>query len=134
MKTARLISVTILATALLTACSSEPDEGNSVPASWIRQEYSATGTAYVDSSDSTSKVAKEIDGHTSARDRIDDGDTVLLRYRDDIVAVTPYKSGGSLIEIDDYRTGYYRWKSSIRSVWPDPDSASFRGGGPGEGK
>ena len=42
-------------------------------------------------------------------------------------------AGGSLIEIEDYRNGYRRHKQHL-TYWPDPDSASFRGGGPGEGK
>ncbi|MFF3290562.1 DUF4247 domain-containing protein [Streptomyces sp. NPDC003023] len=134
MKTARLISVTMLALVALTACGDDPEDTNTVPSSWIRQEYRSSGAGYADSSDSTTKVAKEIDGHTAARDRIDDDGKVFLRYRDDIVAITPRTSGGSHIDIDDYRTGYYRWQSNIRSVWPDPNSSEFRGGGPGSGK
>ncbi|MFI2371326.1 DUF4247 domain-containing protein [Streptomyces sp. NPDC018833] len=133
MKTARLISVTMLATVALTACAGEPDDGNDAPRSWIHQEYDGVGPIYTDSSDKTSKVAKEIDGHTDAVDRIDDGDLVFLRYRDDIVAISPYK-GGSQIEVDDYRNGHRRWRSHIRNVWPDPESNAFRGGGPGSGK
>ena len=133
MKTARIICVTLFALVALTACGNDPEDANTVPSSWIRQQYTGSGVGYVDSSDATSKVAKEIDGHTAARDRIDDDGKVFLRYRDDIVAITPLKSG-SRIEINDYRSGYYRWKSNIRSVWPDPDSDSFRGGGPGSGK
>jgi hypothetical protein len=133
MKTARRISVMFLATVALAACSGSSDGGNDVPSSWIREEYGGSSVGYVDSSDATSAVAKEIDGHTSAWDRTSDGDMVFLRYRNDIVAITPYQSG-SRIEIDDYRSGYYRWKSHIGSVWPDPDSNAFRGGGPGSGK
>jgi hypothetical protein len=135
MKTARLICVTLFALVALTACGDDPEDANAVPSSWIRQQYSSSslGAGYVDSSDATSKVAKEIDGHTAAGGRIDDDGKVFLRYRNDIVAITPLKSG-SRIEIDDYRGGYYRWKTHIRSVWPDPDSDSFRGGGPGSGK
>ncbi|UYQ60793.1 DUF4247 domain-containing protein [Streptomyces peucetius] len=133
MKTARIISVTLLALVALTACGDDPEDSNSVPSSWIRQQYSGSSVGYVDSSDATTEVAKEIDGHTAAHDRIDDDGKVFLRYRDDIVAITPLERG-SRIEIDDYRTGYRRWQSSVRSVWPDPDSDSFRGGGPGSGK
>jgi hypothetical protein len=133
MKTARRISVMFLATAALAACSSGSDDGNDVPSSWIRKEYGGAGVGYVDSSDATSTVAKEIDGHRSAKDRTSDGDMVFLRYRNDIVAITPYQSG-SKIEIDDYRTGYTRWRPHVGSVWPDPDSDAFRGGGPGSGK
>jgi hypothetical protein len=133
MKTARRISVMFLATVALAACSSSPDGGNAVPTSWIRKQYGGNGMGYVDSTDATSAVAKEIHGHTSAGDRTSDGDMVFLRYRDDIVAITPYRRG-SRIEIDDYRTGYQRWRPHIRSVWPDPNSDEFRGGGPGSGK
>ncbi|MBM9623003.1 DUF4247 domain-containing protein [Streptomyces zhihengii] len=138
MKTARILSVTILAAAALTACGSgdDDDDHNAVPSSWIRQQYSVatTGSGYVDAVDRLPAVAKEIDGHAAARDRISSADVELLRYRDDIVAVTPLAAGGSRIEIDDYRTGYNRWQTRIGSMWPDPASSSFRGGGPGEGK
>ncbi|QNP62061.1 DUF4247 domain-containing protein [Streptomyces genisteinicus] len=137
MKTARIISATVMAAAALTACGSDDDDDhNAAPSSWIRQQYSAatTGSGYVDSADRIPAVAKEIDGNTSARDRISAADVELLRYRDDIVAVTPLAAGGSRIEIDDYRTGYNRWQTRIGSVWPDPASSAFRGGGPGEGK
>lgn len=133
MKTARHISATFLAVVALAACSSGSSDGNEVPSNWIRKQYGGSGVGYVDNSDATSTVAKEIDGHTSARDRTSDGDMVFLRYRNDIVAITPDQKG-SRIEIDDYRTGYSRWRSHIGSVWPDPDSAAFRGGGPGSGK
>ncbi|MFD1832051.1 DUF4247 domain-containing protein [Streptomyces desertarenae] len=133
MKTVRRISAMFLAVIALTACSSDSDDGNDVPTGWIRQQYDATGAGYVDRSDPVRRVADEIDGHTSAQGRHADGDMVFLRYRDDIVAISPRRDG-SLIEIDDYRSGHRRWKSRIGSVWPDPDSAAFRGGGPGSGK
>jgi hypothetical protein len=133
MKTARRISVMFLATVALAACSSGSDGGNDVPSSWIHKQYRGSSVGYVDSSDGTSAVAKEINGRASARDRTSDGDMVFLRYRNDIVAITPYRSG-SRIEIADYRSGYYRWRSYVGSVWPDPDGAEFRGGGPGSGK
>ncbi|WP_149181463.1 DUF4247 domain-containing protein [Streptomyces sp. TRM49041] len=133
MKTARRITVLLLATAALAGCSSDPDDGNDVPSSWIRRQYATSGADYVDSRDTPSRVAQEIDGHTAARDRLSDNDMVFLRYRNDIVAISPHASG-SRIEIADYRTGYRRWRPHIRSVWPDPDSDTFRGGGPGSGK
>ncbi|MHC3388703.1 DUF4247 domain-containing protein [Streptomyces lavendulocolor] len=138
MKTARRISVMLLATLALAACSSEPDDdddGNHVPSGWIRGQYSSSGADYVDRTDATSKVAGEIDGNTPAVARLADGGKEFLRYRDDIVAISPHVSGtGSLIEIADYRTGYHRWRTHLGSSWPDPDSAAFRGGGPGSGK
>lgn len=137
MKTALRISAMLLATLALAACSSDPDDddGNDVPTSWIRSQYSSSGVDHVDRTDSPSQVAKEINGNTSAVARLSDGDKQFLRYRNDIVAISPHTSGrGSLIEMADYRTGYHRWRTHIGSVWPDPDSAAFRGGGPGSGK
>ncbi|WP_432076047.1 DUF4247 domain-containing protein [Streptomyces wuyuanensis] len=133
MKTVRLLTATMLSMAALTACSDEPDDGNAVPSSWIRQQYGGSGPGYTDPSDRISKVGDEIHGHTASTDRIDDGDMVFLRYRDDIVAISPHLQG-SRIEIDDYRTGHKRWKSRIGNVWPDPETNAFRGGGPGSGK
>ncbi|MEU4129188.1 DUF4247 domain-containing protein [Streptomyces wuyuanensis] len=135
MKTVRLLTATMLAMAALTACSDEPDDddGNAVPSSWIRQQYGGSGPGYTDPSDRISKVGDEIHGHAASTDRIDGGDMVFLRYRDDIVAISPYLQG-SRIEIDDYRTGHKRWKSRIGNVWPDPETDAFRGGGPGSGK
>lgn len=105
MKTARHVSVILLAMVALAACSSDLDGGNNAPSRWIQQEYGSDGSVgYVDNRDGTSAVAKEIEGHTSARDRISDNGKVFLRYRNDIVAITPYLSG-SRIEIDEYRTG-----------------------------
>ncbi|MGP4052444.1 DUF4247 domain-containing protein [Streptomyces sp. 2A115] len=133
MKTVRRISVVSLAAVALAACSGSSDGGNEVPSSWIRKEYRGSGVNYVDRGDTPSAVADEIHGHKSSQDRVSDDGRVFLRYRDDIVAITPLRSG-SRIEIDDYRRGYSRWRSHIGSVWPDPDSDAFRGGGPGSGK
>ncbi|GAA2494222.1 DUF4247 domain-containing protein [Streptomyces gobitricini] len=137
MKTARRVSVMLLATLALAACSSDPDDddGNAVPSGWIRGAYSSSGAGYVDRADPAPRVAKEIDGNTPAVARLTDGGKEFLRYRNDIVAISPHAGGtGSLIEIADYRTGYHRWRTHLGSVWPDPDSAAFRGGGPGSGK
>ncbi|MEV0219060.1 DUF4247 domain-containing protein [Streptomyces sp. NPDC050704] len=133
MKTVRRISVVSLAAVALAACSGSSDGGNEVPSSWIRQEYRGGGVGYVDRSDTPSEVGDEIHGHKSSQDRVSDDGRVFLRYRDDIVAITPFQ-GGSRIEVDDYRRGYTRWRPHIGSVWPDPDSDAFRGGGPGAGK
>ncbi|MFI6289083.1 DUF4247 domain-containing protein [Streptomyces sp. NPDC051018] len=133
MKNVRRVGVMILATVALAACSKDPEKVNDVPTAWIQGEYTADAAGYVDTTDTSSRVATEIDDHASARGRTSDGDKVFLRYRDDIVAVSPYLKG-SLIEIADYRTGYQRWQKHLRSVWPSPDSNEFRGGGPGSGK
>lgn len=132
MKNARRISLMLLATALLAACSSDKGDNN-VPTSWIRKEYGGSGIGYVDTSDSTSEVAREINGHSKAKDRTSSSGMEFLRYKDDMVAISPHKTG-SKIEIDDYRTGYRRWRTHVHQAWPDPDSSGFRGGGPGSGK
>ena len=133
MKTVQLIRVTLLAAVALTACSSGSSDGNDVPRDWIRGEYSSSGPYYVDRVARPSAVADEIDGHTSARDRVTGSGSVFLRYAHDIVAVSPYP-GGSRIEIDDYRNGHRRWNTYVGHVWPAPGSDDFRGGGPGSGK
>ncbi|OEJ97554.1 DUF4247 domain-containing protein [Streptomyces thermolilacinus] len=130
---ARRITALLLAAAFLAGCADEPaDDGNPVPYTYLSSEYTPSGADYVDAVDQPSTVADEIHGHSSATERLDSEDKVFLRYRDDIVAISPFLTG-SRIEVADYRTGHKRWKSHLRS-WPDPDSASFRGGGPGSGK
>ncbi|MCP9976153.1 DUF4247 domain-containing protein [Streptomyces somaliensis] len=81
------------------------------PSSWIRRHYTRSGAHYVDGADRPPAVADEIHRYSTATDRLVSGGTVFLRYRDDIVAVSPYLAG-SRIEVADYRTGYRRWKST----------------------
>ncbi|MFE6617597.1 DUF4247 domain-containing protein [Streptomyces sp. NPDC008086] len=134
MNSARLVRAAVaaaLAATLLTACSSDGDD-DAVPRDWIRKTYTETGADWLDADSSPSEVAQAIHTERAALDRAS-GDTMeFLRYGDDMVTVSPYRSG-SLIEIEDYRGGYRRHKQHLL-YWPDPNSASFRGGGPGEGK
>ncbi|MQY15670.1 hypothetical protein SRB5_58580 [Streptomyces sp. RB5] len=120
------------AAVLLTACSS--DNGAAVPRDWIGDTYDAGGLGWIDRDSSPAQVAAAIDDKSSALDRTTGGGMELMRYSDDMVTVSPYQGGGSQIEIDDYRNGYHRHQSYVGGIWPDPDSESFRGGGPGEGK
>ncbi|CAL9336847.1 DUF4247 domain-containing protein [Streptomyces sp. enrichment culture] len=130
---ARRITAPLLAALFLAGCAGEPeDDGNPVPYTYLSSAYTSSGSDYVDAVDLPSSVAAEIHGHSPAMGRLDSEDKVFLRYRDDIVAISPFLTG-SRIEVADYRTGHKRWKSHLRS-WPDPDSAGFRGGGPGSGK
>ncbi|WP_431784072.1 DUF4247 domain-containing protein [Streptomyces chumphonensis] len=135
MKPARPVACTALAAALLLTGCSGGNDAREVPRGWIAEEYGRDGLDYVDRGDGPSKVAGEIDDHRSAVSRTTSGGRVFLRYRDDIVAVSPHL-GGSRIEIDDYRDGYNRWHSHVGHVWPAPGSSGngFRGGGPGSGK
>lgn len=134
---ARRITALLIAAAFLAGCAEEPDDdevvGNPVPYTWIASEYKHNGVDYVDEVDPPGSVAAEVERQSAAMDRLhsDDG-WVFLRYADDIVAISPYQTG-SLVQIDDYRSGHKRWKSRL-AKWPHPDSASFRGGGPGSGK
>ncbi|WP_217206546.1 DUF4247 domain-containing protein [Streptomyces sp. AC550_RSS872] len=134
MNSARLVRAAVaavLAATLLTACSSDGDD-DAVPREWIGKTYKATGADWLDPDSSPSEVAQAIHTKRAALDRASGGTTEFLRYGDDMVTVSPYRSG-SLIEIEDYRNGYRRHKQHL-TYWPDPSSASFRGGGPGEGK
>ncbi|MFC4502633.1 MULTISPECIES: DUF4247 domain-containing protein [Streptomyces] len=119
-----------LTVALLGACSS--GDSNGVPRGWIRDTYTANGPAWVDRDSNPVVVADAIHGHRAALDRANGDSSEFLRYGDDLVTVSPY-GAGSRIAIEDYRNGYHR-HSQYLGGWPDPDSASFRGGGPGEGK
>ncbi|QOV40741.1 DUF4247 domain-containing protein [Streptomyces ferrugineus] len=134
MNSARLVRAAVaavLAATLLTACSSDGDD-NAVPRDWIRKTYTATGVDWLDPDSTPSEVAQAIHAERTALDRASGDRTEFLRYGDDMVTVSPHRSG-SLIEIEDYRNGYRRHKQHL-TYWPDPNSASFRGGGPGEGK
>ncbi|MFH9864020.1 DUF4247 domain-containing protein [Streptomyces sp. NPDC017202] len=133
MKSARLVRAAVaavLAVALLAACSS--DGGNGVPRGWIRDTYTESGADWVVPGKTPAQVADAIHGHRAALDRASGGSMEFLRYGDDMVTVSPYRRG-SRIEIEDYRNGYHRHSTHL-TYWPNPDSASFRGGGPGEGK
>ncbi|MFE0455246.1 DUF4247 domain-containing protein [Streptomyces sp. NPDC058914] len=133
MKSARLVRAAVaaaLAAVLLTACSS--DGGDGVPRGWISDKYKEDGDDWLDEDGSPTQVANAIHNHRGAIDRASGGTMQFLRYGDDMVTVSPYRNG-SRIEIEDYRNGYHRHSQHL-SMWPNPDSASFRGGGPGEGK
>ncbi|MGI5194271.1 DUF4247 domain-containing protein [Streptomyces sp. CA-288835] len=134
MNSARLVRAAVaaaLAATLLTACSGDGDD-DAAPREWISKTYTETGADWRDSNSTPSEVAQAIHTERAAEDRTSGDSMEFLRYGDDMVTVSPHRSG-SLIEIDDYRDGYRRHKRHL-TFWPDPDSASFRGGGPGEGK
>ena len=133
MKSSRLIRgamAAALAAVLLTACSSDGEAA--VPRDWIRDTYTVGGAGWLDPDSPPTEVADAIHHHRGAVDRAFGDRMEFLRYGDDMVTVSPY-ANGSQIEIEDYRNGYHRHRRHL-TYWPDPDSASFRGGGPGEGK
>ncbi|MGD9484894.1 DUF4247 domain-containing protein [Streptomyces sp. TRM70308] len=137
MKTVRTATATLLATTLLTglsACSSDGDR-RVAPRGWIARHYQPSDSGYLDRTDGPRKVADEITGERKAIARRTSRGWVLLRYDDDIVAISP-KGSGSRIDVDDYRDGHRRWNTYIGNVWPAPGSGGgdFRGGGPGSGK
>ncbi|WP_221349429.1 DUF4247 domain-containing protein [Streptomyces beigongshangae] len=137
MNSARLVRAAVaavLTATLLAACSDDGDggSGNAVPREWIRKTYTETGADWRDPNSPPSQVARAIRAERRAEDRASGGRKEFLRYGDDMVTVSPHR-GGSLIEIEDYRNGYHRHQRYLAS-WPNPNSSSFRGGGPGEGK
>ena len=88
------------------------------------------------STDSVTKVAKDIsDAHKPADRRIAP-EGAFLRYSDDMVAITPVTGGGSKIMVDDDDTGYRRNYFFVGGWWGgySGPGESFRGGGPGVGK
>lgn len=134
MNSARLVraaGAAALAATLLAACSGDGD-GNAVPREWISRTYTGTGADWLDPDSPPSQVARAIAAERTAQDRASGGTMEFLRYGDAMVTVSPRRTG-SLIEIEDYRNGYNRHQRYLTD-WPDPDSAGFRGGGPGEGK
>jgi hypothetical protein len=83
-----------------------------------------------------SAVAASIASAWKPADRRSDPSGFFLRYRDDIVAVTPGPDGGSRIHIDPERRAYARWYPYVGGYWGtySGPGESFRGGGPGAGK
>lgn len=83
-----------------------------------------------------SAVAASIASEWKPSERLTDPGGYFLRYRNDIVAVTPGPAGGSRIFVDDERRGYTRWYPYVGGYWGtySGPGESFRGGGPGAGK
>ena len=92
--------------------------------------YSATGKP--------SAVAASIAKKWKPAERLTDPSGFFLRYRNDIVVVTPAAEGqqGSRIYVDEQSRGYTRWYPYIGGYWGtySGPGESFRGGGPGAGK
>ena len=92
--------------------------------------YSATGKP--------SAVAASIAEKWKPAERLTDPSGFFLRYRNDIVVVTPAAEGetGSRIYVDEQTRGYTRWYPYIGGYWGtySGPGESFRGGGPGAGK
>ncbi|MFD5450841.1 DUF4247 domain-containing protein [Streptomyces sp. NPDC003470] len=129
---ARGATAAALVAVLLSACSSGGGGDKGVPRSWISDTYTTSGYRWLDSNSPPTRVADAIHHHRKALDRSSGDGMQFLRYGDDMVTVSPYR-GGSLIEIEDYRNGYRRHQQHLIN-WPNPNSQSYRGGGPGEGK
>ncbi|WP_233580592.1 DUF4247 domain-containing protein [Streptomyces triticirhizae] len=124
----------VAAVTVLTGCSGGGSDD--APRGWIADTYqrgSGSGV-YLDPVDRPGIVADEIDGQSSAEDRITSDDQVFLKYDDDIVAISPNSPRGSRIEIEDYRRGVQRWHNHVGHRWSSSQNDNFRGGGPGSGK
>jgi hypothetical protein len=81
------------------------------------------------------EVANDIASAWRPADRHTDPAGYFLRYRNDIVVVSPSGSG-TRITVDDEHRGYARWYPFIGGYWGTYSGAGegFRGGGPGAGK
>ena len=108
----------------------------------LRERYTLVSTsdggrsAVYSSTSRPSAVAAAIAGAWKPADRRSDPSGFFLRYRNDIVAVTPGTDGGSRIYVDPERRGYTRWYPYVGGYWGtySGPGESFRGGGPGAGK
>ena len=109
----------------------------------IRDRYTLIGTTNggrsteYSSTDRPSVVAASIADRWKPAERLTDPSGFFLRYRNDIVAVTPGPDGsGSRIFVDDERRGYNRWYPYVGGYWGtySGPAEGFRGGGPGAGK
>lgn len=130
----RMLVTALLTLALVAGCSSG-SKHNQVPRAWITDRYEYSSRSLYHSSASPRTTANEIEKHRSARDRTSKNGKVFLRYRSDVVAISPIVNG-SEIEITTYERAHQRWNTYIGNVWPSPGNSggSFRGGGPGTGK
>lgn len=93
-------------------------------------------SAVYSSPEAPSKVAGDIAKKWEPADRLSDPSGFFLRYRSDIVAVSPEPGGGSRIFVDDEDRGYARWYPVVGGNWGTYSGGGegFRGGGPGAGK
>ncbi|MER7440100.1 DUF4247 domain-containing protein [Micromonospora avicenniae] len=80
-----------------------------------------------------SRVAKEITDAWQPADQYVDGSGVYLRYDDDSVVILPAATG-SVILLENLRTAYPRYHSTVGSYWGWGRGSTVRGGGPGAGK
>lgn len=133
----------VVAIVLIIALVARADSG---PREYISQHYKRVssldqpggGLAYT-ASGTPASVAKKIADNTHPKHNRHSGDRYFLQYSKDIVAVTPHDRG-SMILVDNYRTGYQRHAAFIGIFgWPStPRSGGlgndFRGGGTGGGK
>lgn len=93
------------------------------------------GALVYTSSQPASRVAEDIAGRWKPADRHTDPAGYFLRYRNDMVVVSPTASG-SRITVDDEARGYNRWYPFIGGYWGTYTGSGdgIRGGGPGAGK
>ena len=93
------------------------------------------GARVYSSTKASATVANDIADRWKPADRHTDPAGHFLRYRNDIVVVSPTATGSRIV-VDDERRGYARWYPFIGGYWgtysgPGDD---IRGGGPGAGK
>ncbi len=100
---------------------------------------SRDGDSYVlQSGKNVTDTAKQISGTWKPAETLVDPGGTFLRYKGDIVAVTPRAEGGSTVYLDDEERGYNHWFPYVVGFWgfggTGGSIGGTRGGGPGTGK
>lgn len=93
------------------------------------------GSTVYRSADAPSKVVEDITSAWKPADRHAEPAGFFLRYRNDMVVVSP-DGDGSRIVVDEARRGYSRWYPYVGGYWGTYTGGGddIRGGGPGAGK
>lgn len=130
---ALLVLALVLLVGGLSSCGSSPR-------SWVKDHYTAAGKRggadLYRTTQSVSKVTRDLTKAWKPADRLTDPGAVFLRYRDDLVIVRPRRGGGTEIAVDDADRGYasaYPFVGGWFGTYSGR-AEGFRGGGPGTGK
>lgn len=106
------------------------------PAAEQETGSSARNAAVYTSPRTPSRVVADITRKWKPAERLHDPAGYFLRYRHDMVVVSPSGNGGSRIYVDDLGRGYTLWYPYVGGYWGtySGPAGAFRGGGPGSGK
>ena len=130
-----LVGVLVLAWVLLGTKGSVRDDISSRYRRVQVADAAYEGARVYESPREPSRVVQEITDRWKPAERYTDAAGYFLRYRSDMVVVTPGPEGGSRIYVDEERRGYARWYPYIGGTWGtySGPAETRRGGGPGGG-